>query len=444
MSSYVTRKSPGDTEWFRHDRFGMFIHWGVYALPARGEWVKCKEFIPEEKYDNYLNYFDPDLYDPREWARQAKAAGMKYAVLTAKHHDGFCLFDSKYTDYKCTNTPAGRDLIKEYADAFRAEGLRVGLYYSLLDWHHPHYTLDYNHPRRHDKDGEEINRGRDMKIYTQYMRDQVRELLTNYGRIDILWFDFSVTFHTIPEDRPWMTMVNKGKDEWESEKLIALARELQPGIMINNRADIEQDIWTPEQFQPNEWVRHEETGELVTWEACQTFSGSWGYSRDELTWKSPEILIRMLVNTVSCGGNLLMNVGPTARGYFDARAEAALKVYADWMKYNSRSIYGCTMAEPEILAGLPADCRYTQSEDGKRLYVHIFAYPLNNLRLGGLADKVAYAQFLHDGSEVRFTDIPVDPYNAGAEKVVENGDLRLQLPPVKPNVIVPVIELFLK
>lgn len=126
MSSYVTRKTPGDTAWFTHDRFGMFIHWGLYSMPARHEWIKTRERIPEEHYDKYFKYFNPDLFDARDWARRAKAAGMKYAVLTTKHHEGFCMFDSQYTDYKCTNTPAGRDLVREYVDAFRAEGLHVG------------------------------------------------------------------------------------------------------------------------------------------------------------------------------------------------------------------------------------------------------------------------------------------------------------------------------
>ena len=188
-------------------------------------------------------------------------------------------------------------------------------------------------------------------------------------------------------------------------------------------------------------MTHPETGELVTWEACQTFSGSWGYYRDEQTWKTPEMLIRMLVNTVSCGGNLLMNVGPTARGYLDYRAEEALQVYADWMKYNGRSIYGCTMAEPEFTA--PADCRYTQSVDGSRLYVHLFAYPFAHLRLPGLGGKVEYAQFLHDASEVLFTEGQIDHFSAKDEKGSEN-DLILYLPPVKPHTLVPVIELFMK
>ena len=439
MSSYITRKTPGDTAWFRHDRFGMFIHWGLYSMPARHEWIKNYECIPEEKYDKYFKYFNPDLYDPREWARMAKAAGMKYAVFTSKHHEGFCMWDSQFTDYKCTNTPAGRDLLREFVDAFRAEGLRVGFYYSLIDWHHPQFPIDKNHPRRNDPDAYEQSKDRDMKIYAQYMRDQVTELLTNYGKIDILWFDFSYPQNNGTGDKAWMR--GKGKDDWESEKLIALARSLQPGIMIDNRADIEQDLWTPEQYQPQEWVRHEKTGELVTWEACQTFSGSWGYHRDEQTWKSPEMLIRMLVNNVSLGGNLLMNVGPTSRGYLDRRAQEALKVYADWMRVNSRAIYGCTMAEPEFET--PIDCRLTQSEDGKRLYVHLFAYPFAHLHMKGLAGKVDYAQFLHDGSEILYTEGTAETY--GDSPIPGRDDLLiLHLPPVKPDCLVPVIELFLK
>ncbi len=437
MSSYVTRKTPGDTAWFTHDRFGMFIHWGLYAMPARHEWVKNREKTPEEHYDLYFKYFDPDLYDPREWARQAKAAGMKYAVMTTKHHEGFCMFDSQYTDYKCTNTKAGRDLIREYVDAFRAEGLHIGFYYSLIDWHHPDFPIDRLHPRRDDSDAYEQNRNRDMHKYAEYMRNQVTELLTNYGKIDILWFDFSYS-GADPADKDWMR--GKGKDDWEAEALIQTARRLQPHIIIDNRTEIEQDLWTPEQYQPQQWLRHNETGELVTWEACQTLSGSWGYYRDEMTWKSPEMLIHMLINTVSLGGNFLMNVGPTARGYLDYRAEAALAVYADWMRYNSRSIYGCTMAEPEWKA--PRGCRFTQSVDGKRLYIHLMEYPYAFLELHGFAGKVDYAQFLHDGSEILFTEGESAHFSEGRTK----GDdlLVMNIPPVKPKVIVPVIEVFLK
>ena len=438
MSSYLTKKTLGDTAWFTHDRFGMFIHWGLYSMPARHEWVKHHECITEEKYDQYFKYFNPDLYDPKEWARQAKAAGMKYAVLTTKHHEGFCMFDSKYTDYKCTNTPAGRDLVREYVDAFRAEGLHVGFYYSLIDWHHPDFPIDRLHPRRFDADAMEKNKSRDMKKYAQYMRDQVTELLTNYGKIDILWFDFSYDYEP---DKTGVLALGKNAADWEAEKLIATARSLQPGIIIDNRTGIKQDLWTPEQYQPTQWVRDAETGELVTWEACQTFSGSWGYYRDETSWKSPEMLVQMLINTVSVGGNLLMNVGPTSRGCFDYRAEAALQAYADWMKYNSRSIYGCTMAEPELLAHCPNGFKFTQSEDGKRLYIHLFTYPFQSLELPGFEGKIDYAQFLHDGSELLCKD--------GVELMADGGNFKttapvIELPVVKPNVIVPVIELFLK
>ena len=438
MSSYVIRKTPGDTAWFRHDRFGMFIHWGLYSMPARHEWVKTNEKIPEEKYEKYFRYFNPDLYDAREWARQAKAAGMKYAVMTTKHHEGFCMFDSKYTDYKCTNTPAGRDLIREYVDAFRAEGIRIGFYYSLIDWHHPEFPIDQLHPRRDDPDAYEKSKGRDMHKYAEYMRNQVTELLTNYGRIDVLWFDFS--YEKDPKFPEWMR--GKGKDEWEAEELIATARRLQPGIIIDNRTQIEQDIWTPEQYQPQEWPRHPETGELVPWEACQTFSGSWGYYRDEMTWKSPKMLVQMLINTVALGGNLLMNVGPTSRGYLDARAEAALKTYADWMKVNSRSIYGCTMAEPELLRLCPNGCKFTQSEDGRRLYIHLFEYPFQYLELRGFAGKVDYMQFLHDGSELLFEEKTISHFSEG--RTQSDDLLTVTLPVVQPDVIVPVIEVFLK
>ena len=438
MSSYVTRKTPGDTRWFRQNRFGMFIHWGLYSMPARHEWIKTREKIPEDHYDLYFKHFDPDLYNPADWARRAKDAGMRYAVFTTKHHEGFCMFDSAYTDYKCTNTPAGRDLVREFVDAFRAEGIRIGFYYSLIDWHHPDFPIDLIHPRRDDPDAFEQSKHRDVRKYARYMRDQVTELLTNYGKIDIMWFDFSYSWNNGAGEQAWMK--GKGKDDWEAEKLIETARKLQPDIIIDNRTELEQDLWTPEQYQPLEWLRHKETGELVTWEACQTFSGSWGYHRDETTWKSPEMLIRMLVGTVALGGNLLMNVGPTSRGYLDSRASDALNVYRDWMHVNGRSIYGCTMAEPEFKA--PADCRLTQSEDGKRLYVHLFAYPFAHLQLPGFAGKVEYAQFLHDGSELKFTEGKVDHFSEGAAQAEDL--LVIELPPVKPDTPVPVIELFLK
>ena len=441
MSLYEVKKTPGDTAWFRHDRFGMFIHFGLYALPARHEWVKSRECTPEDAYQRYFDHFDPDLFDAREWARQAKAAGMKYAVLTTKHHEGFCLFDSQYTDYKITNTPFGRDLVKEYVEAFRAEGLKVGFYYSLIDWHHPQFPIDVLHPRRCDADAEQQDKGRDMRRYAQYMRDQVTELLSNYGKIDILWMDFSYDKVGYPTDwKPWMQHDGgKGKEEWEAEALIATARRLQPHLIINNRSQIDQDLWTPEQYQPTVWPTDKE-GNKVTFEACQTFSGSWGYFRDEMSWKTPKMLIDMLVNTVSVGGNLIMNVGPTGRGNFDYRANEALEVYSEWMRLNSRSIYGCTQAEEGIKA--PNGTVLTQSDDGKRLYIHLQTYPFCRIEVEGLCGRVAYAQFLQDASEIAFSEtLRID---SGGDVTEYGGKVFFSLPPVAPHGISPVIEVFLK
>lgn len=421
------RPTPGDTSWFVHDRFGLFVHWGLYALPARHEWVKSREEISDEDYQPYFKHFNPTLYDPEEWARLAKEAGMKYVVLTSKHHEGFCLWDTQQTDYKVTNTPYGQDLIRPFVEAFRAEGLRIGFYYSLLDWHHPDFTIDIHHPLRNREDVAELNKHRDMSRYAAYMREQVRELLTNYGRIDDIFYDFSYP------QRVYKGIPGKGPDDWESEKLVKLTRELQPDIIINNRPGLpkETDYYTPEQWQPTRWTHVD--GEPVVWETCQTFSGSWGYHRDEETWKSPGQLIRMLVNTVACGGNLLMNVGPTARGTWDHRAKQALAVYRDWMTLNSDAIYGCTQSEFTP----PMDCRYTQN--GNRLYLHIFAWPFRFLYLDGLAGKVDYAQLLHDGSEVNFKKI-----NHFESLDVSDNAIVLELPVKKPDVVVPVVEIILK
>ena len=215
---------------------------------------------------------------------------------------------------------------------------------------------------------------------------------------------------------------------------------LQPQILINNRAGVEADIWTPEQYQAQNWLRHKETGEYLVWEACHTFSGSWGYHRDEMTWKSPSMLIEILINTVSLGGNLIMNVGPTARGYFDERAEKALNVYSDWMKFNSSSIYNCTMADDEFVA--PKGCRLTQSIDKKKLYIHLMEYPYKFLEIHNMAGKVKLARFLHDGSEIVFDEGKVKHFGVGLS---EADDLVvLKIPQIAPKVVVPVIELILK
>jgi len=427
------RESPGDTSWFTHDRFGLFIHWGLYALPARHEWVQHQEEIPREEYEKYFRHFDPDLYDPAQWARAAGAAGMKYFVVTTKHHEGFCLWDSQLTDYKAPNTPAGRDLLRPMVEAFRAENLRVGFYHSLIDWRHPQYVIDpHIGPYRNRADRAEMNRSRDQAKYAEYLHGQVRELLTEFGKIDILWMDFSY-HHRGPE--------GKGRQAWRSEKLYKMIRELNEDVVLNDRLDIDDgwDIKTPEQVQPRQWVTV--GGQPVVGEACQTFSGSWGYHRDEASWKSVGQLVRMLINMVSRGGNLLLNVGPTGRGEFDARALDRLAGMGEWMKRHGRSIYGCTQAPEEFPT--PEDCRLTYDEQARRLYVHVFAWPFKHLHLEGLAGKVAYAQLLNDASEVR-TREPTPGDDDASRDAAARNTLTLELPVRKPDVTVPVIELFLK
>lgn len=436
-SQVLPQETPEEKQermaWWTHDRFGMFIHWGLYAMPARHEWVKRYERMTNEDYEIYFELFDPDLYDPVEWARMAKAAGMKYAVITSKHHEGFCLFDSEYTDYKATNTPAGRDLLKEWVEAFRAEGLKVGFYYSLLDWHHPDYTVDRNHPlsASSDEEYEALNKGRDMEIYREYIKNQVRELLTNYGKIDIIWLDYS-----FPSGQH-----GKGRNDWDSENLLAMVRELQPGIIVNDRLDLLDveggwDFTTPEQYKVSKWP--EKNGKRVPWETCQTFSGSWGYHRDEATWKDTKQLLVLMIETVSKGGNLLLNVGPTARGTIDYRAKEKLREIGEWMDVNQRAIYGCTEAPAGFKS--PEQCMLTYNPETNRLYIHLIDYPMKWLKLEGYGGKVKYAQFLHDGSEIRFGK---PRHNVTHQESPEDKELMLILPMTKPNVEIPVIELYL-
>ncbi len=407
-------------QWWTDARFGIFIHWGLYALPARHEWVKNQERITNEFYQKYFDEFNPDLFEPKKWAMEAKAAGMKYAVLTTKHHEGFCLFDSKYTNYKAPNTAAKRDLVKEYVDAFRAEGIKIGFYYSLIDWHHPDFTIDRVHPQRPYTDSDtaysRLNKGRDMAKYRTYLYNQVTELLSNYGKIDILWLDFSY-----PEK------YGKGKDDWNSVALIKQIRKLQPGIIVDNRLDLNgyadgEDFDTPEQVSTKELEKYKGK----TWETCQTFSGSWGYYRDENSWKTHRELLDLLITAASNGGNLILNVGPTARGEFDYRATNALDSLSQWMHANSKSIYYCSFA-PDTYQAPPND-KLTYNAAAKRLYVHLFEYPKDGkLLLKSYRGKIKYAQFLHDNSEL---------------KMMEQGnDILVTMPEKKPGYEIPVVEL---
>lgn len=401
----IIRERTERTKWFLNDRFGMFIHWGLYAIPARGEWVRSVEKISVNDYQKFFEEFDPTNYDPKLWAKAAKAAGMKYVVLTAKHHDGFCLFDSKLTDYKSTNTKCGRDLVREFLEAFRAEGLKVGLYYSLLDWHHEDYPAfgDRIHPMRENEAYKD--KKHDLSKYIDYLHGQVRELLTDYGHIDIMWYDFSYD--------------NMAGETWKATKLVEMVRELQPHIVLDNRLDASGehggtiksknpliysgDFASPEQIIPPSGIV-DESGNSIPWEACITLNNNWGYHSLDKLYKSPRLVIRKLVECVSKNGNMLLNVGPNAKGEIPQESLNILIEIGKWMKENGQSIYGCEASDyPK-----PEWGRFTQNRKSGKLYVHLFEENIGPISLQGFADKVKQIRLLRDGSEILISK----PWNA--------------------------------
>ncbi len=386
-------------KWFTEARFGMFIHYGLYSIPARGEWVMSDEEMSDDQYRKYFDAFDPCDLDMRQWAKAAKDAGMKYMVMTAKHHDGFCLYDSKYTDFKSTNTACHRDLIREYVDAVREQGLKVGLYFSLIDWRHPdfpHYK-DRQHPmRNHPECG---NEGRDFDRYLKYMHAQVRELMENYGKIDLLWLDFSYD--------------GLRGEAWKATELVSMIRSLQPDIILNNRLEVSGegfgslaeghptpyhgDFITPEQMIPPAGLK-DPSGNSLVWEACVTMNGHWGYCAQDHFFKPSSMLVRKLVECVSKGGNMILNVGPDAKGNFPKESVRILHEIGSFMRENGDSIYGCgaCAARPEGM--------YRLTRKGSRIYVHIFENTIGPFPVPGIPkNKVKGVRLLRDGSEVKIS-----------------------------------------
>lgn len=385
------------TQWFMQARFGMFIHWGLYAIPARGEWVMSNERMTAKEYERYFREFEPVDFDPAVWAKTAKNAGMKYAVLTAKHHDGFCLFDTKLTDFKSTNTKCGRDIVREFLDAFRAEGIKVGLYFSVIDWRHRDFPKfgDRHHPMR----GNEAYRSEQINFdnYLSFMHEQVRELVTGYGKLDILWFDFSYD--------------DMFGEKWRAAELIEMVRRYQPDVVIDNRLEgsgekygsiatahplpYSGDFVSPEQLIPPMGI-FDECGERIPWELCTTLNEHWGFCGYDHNYKTPEMIIKKLVECVSKGGNMLLNVGPDARGNFPDEAVCVLEAVGKWLKRNGESIYGCgpcSIQKPEW-------GRYTQK--GDQVFAHVYEAPLGALPLYGIAaDSLGSASLLSTGAELR-------------------------------------------
>lgn len=385
--------------WYTEARFGMFLHWGVYSIPARHEWVRSYENIPAEAYEPLMDEFNPAHCDMRQWMEAARDAGMKYVVLTAKHHDGFCLYDSAYTDFKSTNSPAKRDFVREFLEAARSCGLRAGLYFSLIDWRHPDYPHygDRYHPMRDNP--EESNENRNFDRYLEYLHNQVRELCTNYGKLDLLWFDFSYD--------------NLRGEAWKAKELMEMVRSLQPDVIIDNRLEVSGegfgslaackptpyhgDFVSPEQIIPPNGLR-DANGDPLIWESCVTMNNHWGYCATDHFYKPASMLIKKLVECVSKGGNLLLNVGPDATGRFPKESLAILKEIGAWMHDNGKSIYGCGMSGLEK----PDFGRFTRR--GNTLYVHIFENTIGPLPLFGVPkSKIASIRRLADGSEVQLS-----------------------------------------
>ncbi len=383
-------------DWFREARFGMFIHWGLYSIPGRGEWVRSDEQMPESAYLPYFETFTAKDFDPVSWAKAAKAAGMRYVVMTAKHYDGFCLFNSAFTEFKSTNTPFGRDAVAEFVAAVRAEGLKVGLYFSLIDWHHPDYPHygDRYHPMRGNPAYE--NSGRNFDRYLDYMHSQVREICTNYGKLDLLWFDFAYD--------------NLRGQAWRGTELVDMVRSLQPDVLIDNRIEVSGegfgslyhcaptpyhgDFVTPEKFIPPHGIR-DSRGNPMVWESCVTMNNNWGYCFSDHNFKPAPLLIKKLVECVSKGGNMILNVGPDGDGNIPPESLEILAQIGNWMARNCDSIHGCG---PAILEK-PEFCRITQH--GTKLYVHVFENTLGPLPLIGLKkDQVESIRLLDGGRPI--------------------------------------------
>lgn len=331
--------------WFREARFGLFIHWGLYSLLKKGEWIFHMEGIPTAEYEALAEQFHPEHFDPAAWARLARQAGMGYVVFTTKHHDGFCLWDSQLTDYTSAQHGARRDYVREVVEAFRAEGLRIGLYYSLGDWHYPPYLSTAQGDRAA------------APALRSYLHGHVRELLSNYGQIDMLWYD-GAWF-----DGDYFTAETLGAKELDT-----LARELQPGILINPRAGVDGDFETCE----NE-LKPSPAG--VDWEMCTYINDIRGYCEHDYNYKTVNQLIFTLTNCATQGGNLLLNIGPRGDGSIPAPQVERLQAVGAWMARHRESICGTErLPDPFFAFG-----RVTRK--GARLYLHTFYWPGERMAL---------------------------------------------------------------
>lgn len=371
--------------WFDTARFGMFVHWGhssqqgcelswplvggVFSLPLAGD-------IPVEQYHSSALTFNPIDYKPDEWALMAKRLGMQYAILTTKHHDGFALFHTQQSDFSIQNTPYNRDIVREFVDAMRSQGIRIGLYFSLIDWHHPDYPAFTEADKPYKFGQYRQSTPQQWERFLAFMQGQIRELLTNYGKIDILWFDGS-----------W----ERTPEQWQAKELEEMIRPLQPDILINDRLPGAGNFETPEQFIPPQPPAH-------PWETCMTINDSWGYNAIDKNFKSPRQLIHTLCEVAGKGGNLLLNVSPMGNGEIQPELLEHLAVIEAWMAGNSESIIGTR-------SGLEAWQFYGSStRKGNRIYLHLLMKPYESIAVRGIPIKrVQSVQILANGMKLEYT-----------------------------------------
>ncbi len=373
----IAATRPDRIRWWQEARFGMFVHWGLYSQLGRHEWVMNRERIPIAEYEPLADTWKPKERPAREWAALAKQAGMKYMVMTTKHHEGFCLWDTQMTNYNAVKRGPGRDLVREYVEACREFGLKIGFYYSLMDWHHPdgaQCAVDEAARRR----------------FLDYTQGLVRELMTNYGKIDILWYDVS-----------WPL---KSPELWESVKMTSMARELQPHIIVNNRDQLDEDFGTPE-----EHVTAEKEGR--NWEACMTFNGAWGYmpSAPDSDWHSTRTVLGMLSTATAGQGNLLLNIGPAPDGSVPQQAYDRLLPVGKWLEQNGEAVYGqVDRADGKMewmpLSGNPMGRSWTLK--GNTAYFWVARWPGNSFAIGGLKSRLLKASILASGQPVEFEQQP--------------------------------------
>ena len=419
--AFAASDNDDRTAWYRNAKFGMFIHWGPYSLASvEASWPIMRPTpggISEADYRALPQRFNPTKFDPDAFIDLARAAGQEYMVFTTKHHDGFCMFDSSYTDYKITNTPYGKDIVKQLAQACDKRDMRLGFYYSPPDMHHPDFR-DTSKLARDNWNGEPQRP--EWPIYLDYMQLQLTELLTRYGPVALIWFDG--LYH---------------QEKYDGERFIKLIRNLQPATLVNDRIGVPGDYVTPEQFIPKAiptkdvhffgWEQNVQKElkpsipkpeDFQLWETCMTINNTWAYNMHDHDYKSAQFLIRGLVEVASRGGNFLLNVGPQPDGVIQPEFQDRLRAIGDWLAVNGESIYGTTYGPIQGINSI----RTTVKRE--TVFVHIFEWPSSSLHIQGLNAKVVSARCLANGQALKFHQ--------------SEQDLEIELPPqaLDPNVTV--------